>query len=226
MWLKQLYTSQVWLKACCISFLRNKAALNDTFWIPICLAVLVNAGCMRAHSVGYWYIPWDGQMMAWQLSYASAPLILLFAYVCVLSSQSLYISSLSHRICTWSHCALFVVFLLSASGTLTHWGRVTHICVSKLSIIGSDNGLSPGRRQAIIWTNAGILLIRTLGTNFSEILNEIHAFSFKKMHLKMSSAKWRPFCLGLNVLMWSYTPMIFAVPLLVLGKLLNWPSCQ
>ena len=42
---------------------------------------------------------------------------------------------------------------------LTHWGRVTHICVSKLSITGSDNGLSPGRRQAIIWTNAGILLI-------------------------------------------------------------------
>ena len=83
---------------------------------------------------------------------------------------------------------------------LTHWGRVTHICVSKLTIIGSDNGLSPGRRQAIIWTNAGILLIRTLGTNFSEILSAIHTFSLKKMHLKMSSAKWRPFCLGLNVL--------------------------
>ena len=47
--------------------------------------------------------------------------------------------------------------------------------------------LSPGRRQAIIWTNAGILLIRTLGTNFSEILSEIHVFSFKKMHLQMSS---------------------------------------
>ena len=84
---------------------------------------------------------------------------------------------------------------------LTHWGRVTHICVSKLSIIGSDNGLSPGRRQAIIWTNAGILLIRTLGTNFSEILCEIHSFSFSKMHLKMSSAKWRLFGLGLTVLM-------------------------
>ena len=75
-----------------------------------------------------------------------------------------------------------------------------HICVDKLTIIGSDNGLSLGRRQAIIWTNAGILLIRTLGTNFSEILSEIHAFSFKKMHLKMSSVKSRPFCLGLNVL--------------------------
>ena len=84
---------------------------------------------------------------------------------------------------------------------LTHWGRVTHICVVKLTIIGSDNGLSPGRRQAIIWTNAGILLIGPLGTNFSEILIGIQMLSFKKMHLKMSSAKWRPFCLGLNELM-------------------------
>ena len=83
---------------------------------------------------------------------------------------------------------------------LTHWGRVTHICVNKLTIIGSDNGLSPDRRQAIIWTNAGILLIGPLGTNFSEILIEIHALAFRKMHLKMSSGKWRPFCLGLNVL--------------------------
>ena len=83
---------------------------------------------------------------------------------------------------------------------LTHWGRVTHICVSKQTIIGSDNGLSPGRRQAIIWTNAGISLIQILGTNFNEILSEIHTFSFKNMGLKMSSAKWRLFCLGLNVL--------------------------
>ena len=83
---------------------------------------------------------------------------------------------------------------------LTHWGRVTHICVSKLTITGSDNGLSPDRCQAIIWTNAGILLIGPLGTNFNEILIEIITFSFKKMRLKVSSAKWRPFCLGLNVL--------------------------
>ena len=62
---------------------------------------------------------------------------------------------------------------------LTHWGRVTHICVIKLTTIGSDNGLSPGRRQAIIWTNAGILLIGPLGTNFSEILIRIKTFSIK-----------------------------------------------
>ena len=54
---------------------------------------------------------------------------------------------------------------------LTHWGRVTHICVGKPAIIGSDNGLSPDRRQAIIWTNAGILLIGPLGTHFSENFN-------------------------------------------------------
>ena len=57
---------------------------------------------------------------------------------------------------------------------LTHWGRVTHICVRKLTIIGSDNGLSPDRRQAIIWTNDGILLIGPLETHFNEILIEIH----------------------------------------------------
>ena len=83
---------------------------------------------------------------------------------------------------------------------LTHWGRLTHICVGKLTIIGSDNGLSPARRQAIIWTNAGILLIRPSWTYFSQILIEIYVFSFKKINLKMSSAKYRPFYLGLNVL--------------------------
>ena len=63
---------------------------------------------------------------------------------------------------------------------LTHWGRMTHICVSKLTIIGSDKGLSPGRRQAIIWTNE----ISTI---------DIQTFSFKKIHFNMSSGKWRPF---------------------------------
>ena len=73
------------------------------------------------------------------------------------------------------------------------------------TIIGSDNGLSHDRHQAIIWTNAGILLIGRLGTNFSEILIEVHTFSFTKLHLKMSSPKWWPCCLGLNVLI---TPTI------------------
>ena len=65
------------------------------------------------------------------------------------------------------------------------------ICVSKLAIIGSDDGLSPSRRKAIINTSAGISLILTLGPIFSEMLSEIYTFSFKKMHLKMSSADGR-----------------------------------
>ena len=74
-----------------------------------------------------------------------------------------------------------------------------HICVGNLTIIVSDNGLSPGRRQAIIWTSDGILWIRPLGTNYSEILIAFLTFWLKKMRLNVSSAKWRPFCLGLNV---------------------------
>ena len=89
---------------------------------------------------------------------------------------------------------------VSASEVSTHWSWVMHICISNLNIIGSDNGLSPGLRQAIIWTNAGILLIGLSGTNFSEMFIKIHTFSFKKMHLKRSPGKWRPFCLSLNVL--------------------------
>ena len=45
------------------------------------------------------------------------------------------------------------------------------------------------------------MLNGTLGINFAEILIEIQTFSFKKMHLKMSSGKWHPFCLSLNVLL-------------------------
>ena len=93
---------------------------------------------------------------------------------------------------------------------LTHWGRVRHICVCKLTIISSNNGLSPGRRQAIIWTNVGIVLIRALGTNFSEISNQIHTFSLKKMHLEMPSAKWRQFCPHPNVL--NYSPLVKGTP--------------
>ena len=82
---------------------------------------------------------------------------------------------------------------------LTHWGRVTHKCVSKLIIIGSDNGLLPSRHQAIIWTNVGILLIWPLGANFSEILIEIHIFHSWKC-IWYCCLKFWPFYLDLNVL--------------------------
>ena len=71
---------------------------------------------------------------------------------------------------------------------------------------------SPDRRQAIIWTNAGILLTGPLGTNLSAILIEIHTFSFEKIQLKMSYGKWRPFCLGLKVLI---HPRVHACAVLV-----------
>ena len=99
---------------------------------------------------------------------------------------------------------LRVVLSLTGGGATLNWDRVTHICVNKFTIIGSDNGLSPGRRQAIIWTNDGRLLIGPLGTNFNETSIEIHTFSLKKIHWKISSGKWRPFCLGPNVLTMLY----------------------
>ena len=80
---------------------------------------------------------------------------------------------------SWWVMGHFVLSLVLQN--LTHWGRVTHICVGNL-------------------TNAGILLNGPLWTNFIEILIEIPTFPFKKMCLKVSSAKWRPFCPGLNVL--------------------------
>ena len=92
-------------------------------------------------------------------------------------------------------------------GCLTQWNRVMHICISKLTIIGSDNGLLPGLCQAITWTNAGILLIEPLRTKFSEIIIGIPTFSFKKMRLQISSAKWRPFCLDLSGLLGTRKPM-------------------
>ena len=95
----------------------------------------------------------------------------------------------------WTGVPKFVV-----GSPLTHWGAEWHLYASRLTIIGSDNGLSPLRRQAIIWTSAGILLISPLPTNFSEILIEIHAFFFKKIQVKMSPGKWWPLYTGLSVL--------------------------
>ena len=92
----------------------------------------------------------------------------------------------------------------------TFWGRVTYICVGTLTSISADNGWSPGWHQAIIWTNAVIMLIGPLKTTFSDILIEIHTFSFEKMYLKISFGRWWPFYLASNVLAifcsWSYHP--------------------
>ena len=61
---------------------------------------------------------------------------------------------------------------------LIHWGQVTHICIGDLTTIGSANGWSPVRRQAIIWANDRTLLNGPFRTNFSEVSIEIHVFSF------------------------------------------------
>ena len=119
---------------------------------------------------------------------------------CTLWHNSNDRQSICHKVATDFTVCCLIASMLSLVFLKAHWGRVTHICINGLTIIGSDNGLSPGRRQAIIWSNDGILLIRPLGTNFNEILIEIDIISFKKIRLKMSSGKWRPFCLGLNVL--------------------------
>ena len=81
-------------------------------------------------------------------------------------------------------CLLWLVTIPARLNVLIYWGRATHIYVGNLAIISSDNGLSPGRRQTIIWTNTGILLMGPLGTNFSVILIEIHTFPFKKIHFE------------------------------------------
>ena len=117
------------------------------------------------------------------------------------------------------NCLIQITRIDQTLPILTHWGRATHICVSNVTIIGSDNSLSSGRHQAIIYTNAGILSIGPLGTNFNEISIGIQTLSFKKTHFKMGSAKWRPFCLGLNVLIQS-TPFLYAR--LKNGRIMLW----
>ena len=87
---------------------------------------------------------------------------------------------------------------------LTHWGWVTHICVSKLIITGSDNGLSPGRRQAIMWTNAGILLIGPLG-KFNQNSNiSIHENAIESVVCEMAAILSRPLCVN-------NTPALFQI---------------
>ena len=98
---------------------------------------------------------------------------------------------------------------------------MTHICISKLIIIGSDNGLSPGRRQAIIWTNAGILFIWPIGTTISEILIKIHVFfiqenAFENIVCEMSAILSRPQCVKIIQSLWTFIDTSIAL----------WLSCM
>ena len=115
----------------------------------------------------------------------------------------------------------------------------SYICVSKLNIIGSDNGLSPCWCQTVIWKSAEIVLISPSGTNFCEMLIAIHTFSFKTK--KMLFAKWQPFCRSLNVLIeiymkpylcyvnisfWIVTILLLPETVGVLAVIASWIMCQ
>ena len=80
----------------------------------------------------------------------------------------------------------------------TQWGRVTHIGTGNLTIIGSDKCLSPGSRQAIVWTNAGLVLIGPFGTNFSEIQIKIFIKqnAFESVVCEMAAILSRPKCVN------------------------------
>ena len=86
---------------------------------------------------------------------------------------------------------------------LTHWGRMTHLYVSKLTRIGSHNRLAPWPAPSHYLTQCWDIVNSNPRNWLRWILSKIHTSSFKKMHLKMSSAKWRQFCLGLNVASWN-----------------------
>ena len=143
-------------------------------------------------------IPTLVQIMTWRWPGAkplSEPMMVrLPTHICVTRPQWVkvlwHISTITSKLghCWFKDCNLICIVLTN--------GLLMHICVSKLTIIGSNNGLSLGRWQDIIWTNAWILLIGPLGTNFSEIQMEIRNFSFMKKRLKLSSVKWGPCCLG------------------------------
>ena len=87
--------------------------------------------------------------------------------------------------------------VLLGNRELTHWEWVTHKCVSKQALV--QIMACHLVRAKPLSNQCGILVTGSLGTNCSEILIDIHAFPFPKIHLKMSGKCW-PFCFGLNVL--------------------------
>ena len=137
---------------------------------------------------------------------------LLCVYRCIYPNQGYWRVSVHIR----NKCGdgIYTVFRVVVSNniSLTHRGRAMHICFSKI-IIGSDDGLSPGRRQAIIWTSAGILLIGPIGTKFRAIEIEIHILSFKKMYLnvvgKIAAILSRPQCVKRICVI--YSPILFSI---------------
>ena len=134
-----------------------------------------------------------GMVRRQAITWTSVDAITYLYYYFFFLSMCLYFSVIKYVSLNMYTSLLFIVYLIKA---VTH----IYVCIGNLTIIGSDNGLSPGSCQAIIWTNVGILVNWTLRNKLQWILIEILIFWLKKMRLKVSSAKSWPFCLGLNVL--------------------------
>ena len=184
------YDVSHWLGASLESALYN---VRSTHWDP---AIFHKYCCFTKHGV-LWQI-WLGEVLGvhfWyvkilQCGYMEHGLkdvafhvqkhIALWA-ICYNPPANLQHATRGTHICGTRCCNYFSM----PWSQLTHWGQVMHTWVSKLTIIGSDNGLALARHQAIIWTIAGILLFGPVGTNFSEILLEIYTFLFKKMYSEM-----------------------------------------
>ena len=79
---------------------------------------------------------------------------------------------------------------------LTHWCWMTHICISKIIIIGSDNGLSPSHYLNQCWN----IVNWNIGNKLQWNCNRNQYIFIPEMHLKMSFVKWLPTYLSLNVL--------------------------
>ena len=119
----------------------------------------------------------------------------------------------------WFHPGSGMLWIVYMVGTWQSWSyeQPPHLYGTP-----SLNSLRPGDTYMCQWTRPSLLQIMAchlisakplsetmlgilsngpLGTNISETPIKIWRFSFTKMHLIMSSAKWWPFCLGLTVLM-------------------------
>ena len=178
---RKVWSSWFWVISCHILTLK---------WISSCHHCPYNrpiSVCIALYVLMKWFIHWalgdlktfsisnfHANISDWASNLAKLPLN-DYHWTLLMNSQHWFrewFSAIRQQAITWSNVDPGLCRHMASQGLneLTHWGRVTHICVGKLTNIGSDNGLSPGRRQAIIWTNSGILIIGPLETNFNEIL--------------------------------------------------------
>ena len=133
----------------------------------------INCWNVSASYRPYPYMTFPKQFLFWRYQTIFFCLIIL-PLRCHMTSYHV-----SYRVITSITCfsyktkrLVFLIWINKSSSCLAHWGRATHICVNRLTGIGSGNGLSSGRSQAIILTNVRILLIGpSLGTNLVKFIH-------------------------------------------------------